>query len=83
MNSKNDTTHEKLVRMIAQHIRKHGKDSVNMQLIEAMLPRAKGDKVLSETGEVIITEADVTQAIEEARKRVGDDLAQLLEGKPA
>ena len=83
MNTKVDTTHEKLVRLVAQHIRKHGKASVNLQLVEAMIPRAKGDKVLSETSGVIITDADVTQAIEEARKRVGDDLAQLLEGKPA
>ena len=41
----------------------------------------KGSKrrvVLFEEGEVRITEADVSKAIEEARQRVGPELAELL-----
>jgi len=40
--------------------------------------RSKRRGVLFEEGDVRITEADVSKAIEEARQRVGPELAELL-----
>ena len=44
--------------------------------------RAEGDDILFEEGEVVITEDDVTRAIQTGRERMGEDYASLLDNEP-
>jgi hypothetical protein len=47
-----------------------------------MEPKKKPTKILFEDDDVLITEDDVDRAIEIGRQRLGDEFAELLEGKP-